>query len=223
MHSGLRASTWVWLGTAAAVIALGFLGFDRWFYEHVSLVLNTEDRPLDRDFYAVTKPFWETWRWVFGSVVGIVTLGVVATILQPRRWAFYLAGLVSIAGTALLANGLQGAIGRLRPNQAASALAFAPPLSQLVSKERVGFPSGEAATAFALACVAARLWPRGKSCFYAAAAFVAVARLVNGAHYPSDVVAGGVLGVLAGGVFFRWLARVGQKGAPPASTGGDVS
>jgi len=109
---------------------------------------------------------------------------------------------------ALLANVAQGAIGRLRPNQAASALTFAPPFSELLTKERVCFPSGEAATAFALACVAARFLPRWRAAFYAIAGLTAAARLVNGAHYVSDVVAGAVFGVVVAGLLFRWLSRL---------------
>ena len=201
-------ATWLWLIAAVVVIVAGFAGFDRWFYEHVSLVLNNEARPLDRGFYAVTKPFWETCRWVFGSPLGVLVLFGGAVFLRPTRWRLYAAGLIGITVAALLANVAQGAIGRLRPNQAASAVTFAPPFSELLTKERVCFPSGEAATAFALACVAAGLLPRWRAAFYAVAGLTAAARLVNGAHYVSDVVAGAVFGVVVAGWLFRWLSRL---------------
>lgn len=201
-----------WAAAAAGVLCIvaGFAGADGWVHQHVSLVLNTEDRPLDRDFYQVTKPFWLFWRYAFGHVLGALGLGVVALILRPRRWPQVLAGALAVTAAALLANLAQGAIGRVRPNQAHDHLAFAPPLSQLFTKDAVSFPSGEAATAFALAWVMTRLFPRWRAAFYAAAVAASAARLVNGAHYLSDLAAGALLGTaLAAGV--HWAADRGLR------------
>jgi membrane-associated phospholipid phosphatase len=58
------------------------------------------------------------------------------------------------------------------------------------------FPSGHTATAFALATVLAMLYPHGRTYFYTLAALVAVQRVAVQAHYPSDVLAGAVIGFL---------------------------
>jgi membrane-associated phospholipid phosphatase len=194
------------VGGALAVIVAGFLGLDRWFYERVSLVLETKDRLGDRDFYTLTKPFWLVCRYAFGyGVAGLA--GYVALLAwNPRTWRTPTAGLLAVLITALAANAAQGAIGRLRPNQAPSHLAFTQPFAELLTKQRVSFPSGEAATALALAYVLARLYPRWKAASYVAGALAAVARLVNGAHYLSDVVAGGLLGALLARLLFRFFA-----------------
>lgn len=212
---------WVWIGCALLLIGAGLAGGDRWFYEHVSRVLNTEDQPLDRDFYTLTKPLWLACRYVFGHVLGALGLCLAVIILQPARWRMVAAAWVIVAGTALLANVAQGAIGRLRPNQAETHLAFTQPFTELLTKERVSFPSGEAATAFALACVLSHLLPRWKAAFYAAATLTAVARLVNGAHYVSDVAAGALLGALLADLTFRWLERrrIGERPNPAAPPG----
>jgi undecaprenyl-diphosphatase len=58
------------------------------------------------------------------------------------------------------------------------------------------FPSGHATTAFSLAAVIAFLWPKA---FWPAVAFaviVSLSRVFLGEHYPTDVTAGAVLGVL---------------------------
>ena len=211
MTPARRLIVGLWIVAALVIIAAGFLGFDRWFYTHVSLVLNTEDRPLDRDFYAVTKPFWIMCRYAFGSLVAGLVLYVVAVVMQPKRWPTFTAALLSVAVAALLANVAQGAIGRLRPNQADSHLAFTKPFAQLLTKERVSFPSGEAATAFALAAVISRLFPRWRAAYYVAAALAGGARLVNGAHYPSDVVAGALFGAVVASMVFELLSRHEQK------------
>ncbi|MFE5816211.1 phosphatase PAP2 family protein [Streptomyces sp. NPDC056479] len=64
------------------------------------------------------------------------------------------------------------------------------------------FPSGHAAAAFGFAAAAAPVWPAAGAVCGAAALMVAAQRVHGGAHYPSDVAAGGVIG-LAGAALVR--------------------
>ncbi len=195
---------WVVSVLALILVVAGFLGADRWFYEHVSQHLNTEERPLDRDFYSLTKPFWLFCRYAFGHVLGGLVIYALVVLLHRRSWAAANAGLAAVLLAALAANLAQPAIGRLRPNQGTTHLAFTQPAFGLGSGDHSSFPSGEAATAFALACVLRRLFPRQTAWFVVAAILAAGSRLVNGAHYLSDVGAGALVGVLiAQGVMSR--------------------
>lgn len=56
------------------------------------------------------------------------------------------------------------------------------------------FPSGHTANAVAAAVALGIVWPRGRLWLLAAAATVAVSRVVVRAHYPSDTAAGALLG-----------------------------
>ncbi len=197
----------LWYVAGALVIVAGFLGLDGWFYRHVSQALNPPDRPLGPSLYISTKAFWLLCRWAFGYGLAALTVCVVLVVLYPARWRAAGAALIAVAVAGLLANVAQGAIGRLRPNQGGDPLAFTQPFAELFSKERVSFPSGEATTAFAAAWVLTRLLPRGRPIFYAAAVLAAIARLANGAHYLSDVVAGALVGVLVASSVFRRLSR----------------
>ncbi|HMN69831.1 MAG TPA: phosphatase PAP2 family protein [Bdellovibrionales bacterium] len=58
------------------------------------------------------------------------------------------------------------------------------------------FPSNHAANVFAGATIMAWYWPRQAKYFYIFAALVAISRPVLGVHYPSDVIAGSLLGII---------------------------
>jgi undecaprenyl-diphosphatase len=62
------------------------------------------------------------------------------------------------------------------------------------------FPSGHAAASFAVAAVVARHFPRWARFAYGVAGLIAVARVVRGSHFATDVAAGVVLGTLVGSV-----------------------
>jgi undecaprenyl-diphosphatase len=82
------------------------------------------------------------------------------------------------------------------------------------------FPSGHAARAFLIAVLAMALGPAGLAIgLWIWAPLVSLARVAMGVHYVSDVVAGSILGVIAGlvasrmsGPFLAWLTRL--IGAP---------
>jgi membrane-associated phospholipid phosphatase len=78
----------------------------------------------------------------------------------------------------------------------------------------VGYVSGHAAVAFALATVLAPSLPRPwRPVAFGLASVVAVARLYSGAHLPLDSVGGAGLGVLTG-TLARWAFGLGGEGLP---------
>jgi undecaprenyl-diphosphatase len=77
------------------------------------------------------------------------------------------------------------------------------------------FPSGPAATAYACATVLATLAPRWRGLFFLLAALIALSRVYNGLHYPTDVLAGSALGVLVGLAVLR-LSKRGWRLRPAA-------
>jgi membrane-associated phospholipid phosphatase len=201
---------WPFVLLAGLLILVGFLGLDRVFYEQVSLRLNTE-YPLDRDFYAVTRPFWLVVRVAFAYGVGGAGAYALIFVLHRERWRAANRMLIAVLVPVVLAFVLEGIIGRLRPNQADSHLAFAPPFSALFQthQRKVCFPSGEATMAFALAGVLARLFPRSTVAFYVLGGLASVSRLINGAHYLSDVAAGALLGFFCARAIYTYLSTSG--------------
>jgi undecaprenyl-diphosphatase len=88
------------------------------------------------------------------------------------------------------------------------------------------FPSGHAATAGAVACALTLLFPRWAALWLGAGALVAASRVVVGAHYPGDVVAGFWFGAvvalaLAGARWFRDAVAGADPRHPPFGKGGE--
>lgn len=65
------------------------------------------------------------------------------------------------------------------------------------------FPSGHSVTSFALAYVCAVAYPRWTVVWYAVATLVAMSRIYLASHFPSDVIAGAAVGLLAGWIVCR--------------------
>lgn len=62
--------------------------------------------------------------------------------------------------------------------------------------DRFSFPSGHTASAFALARLLSAFYPVSSIPCYAFASLVGISRVHNGVHYPGDVIAGCILGML---------------------------
>lgn len=77
-------------------------------------------------------------------------------------------------------------------------------------------PSGHATTAFSVLAAFGCLWPRARTAFLVYALLIVVSRIVVLAHFPSDVIAGGVVGT-AGALLVRHyfaLRRLGFSIGP---------
>lgn len=155
---------------------------------------------------------------VFGLYWCTLIFAVVATFVHPLKWkagAFLLLATV-VSGV----NGLiKWIVGRTRPfkldvmdaDGQLKALPFQLSpfrggIRGLAESKNLCFPSGHAALAFATAAALAMLWPRAKwRCLaFLAAAFVAVERVSENAHWLSDTVAAAALGI--GGVhLIHWI------------------
>jgi membrane-associated phospholipid phosphatase len=78
----------------------------------------------------------------------------------------------------------------------------------------VSFPSGHTTTAFALATALTLLWPRYAAGYFLLALAIGASRVLANAHWVSDVLAGGLVGV---GVTLYLDALFRANGAAPAA------
>jgi undecaprenyl-diphosphatase len=77
------------------------------------------------------------------------------------------------------------------------------------SAKFASFPSGHTTTSFAAAIILSMILPRHKPWFLLAAALVGISRIVLDVHYPSDVIAGALLGVAVAFGVGNWLESRG--------------
>lgn len=69
------------------------------------------------------------------------------------------------------------------------------------------FPSGHAAVSIAVARAVGRAYPEARAVAYGGAAAVGFIQVLRGAHFPSDVIAGALIGVVAEAVTNTLAAR----------------
>ena len=77
------------------------------------------------------------------------------------------------------------------------------------------FPSGHTSTSFACAYVISRLAPRLTVFVFVLAALIGFSRIYVGVHYPLDVLAGAVLGVVVAKALLTLLAALRRSPRVP--------
>lgn len=164
--------------------------------------------------------------WVLIPSLIVLLLALIAVRLVPRglyRRATHELALVAgfifvgVGLPGLLVNVLKRIFGRARPELFADSGVFQ---FQHVFNDWIfqSFPSGHATTAIGTAFVVGFMAPRFFRLILLIAAMTGVSRIVIGMHYPTDVVAGFVIGMLGayavrnGFAKCRWLFAVTGEG-----------
>lgn len=152
--------------------------------------------------------------WVSAMGAGLLDAAMAATLMaiglltrRPREIGAGRLGLLAVITGSLSVQVLKHLFCRSRPLVAKAGQFFAefPCLGK--GSGVVSFPSGHSATAFALAYVLSRAYPKGACIFYGLASLVALSRIYLAKHFPSDVVAGAAIGLLAGSIVYRFAPR----------------
>jgi len=138
-----------------------------------------------------------------GETLILLSVGVFLVGYAWKREAFRQAGIDSLVAHAVAGIAVQipkHIIGRPRPRFThQDAFEYGPSIQGGLD----AFPSGHATASFAVAAVFARYVPRMAWLWYGAASYVGLCRFLRGSHFPTDVIAGAVLGFLVGYVCAR--------------------
>lgn len=152
-------------------------------------------------------PWANTIRF-FGTYYAVMILTAILLLARKLTWRTA-AALLLCSATAAAGDVIKWIVGRSRPVTATgllpSAMDFVP-----FSKREPGnaMPSGHAMLAFATAACLAWYYPKWAPLFYFLAALVAIERVMEVAHYPSDVVAAAGIGIILSQTCMRALLRL---------------
>lgn len=211
-HPPVRIGLWAAAIVVVEAVSIGWV--DRPLAAYFREGAGTSWRP----FFEPVGPFGLALPYllVFGAAFALLRGGSSLPLFEP--WAARMRAAARIPAlffTAVAASGiavdvLKVIVGRPRPK-----LLFARGDYEFswigLGADHWSFPSGHAATAAALAAALWCLWPRPLLLYVIGAALVAASRVVMDAHYLSDVVMGGVIGVLTA----RAVATAVARGGPP--------
>ncbi|MBN3564798.1 phosphatase PAP2 family protein [Aliamphritea spongicola] len=132
-------------------------------------------------------------RWTsrLGDGVAYLLAGLLLFWLEPVSGPDFLqAGLITFAIEVPLFLSLKQLIKRNRPCDYLSDITPA-----IQPADRFSFPSGHAAAAFAFASVLSIYYPGLSEAAFAVAGLIGLSRVLLGVHYPTDILAGALLGI----------------------------
>lgn len=112
---------------------------------------------------------------------------------------------VAVAAPGLFVTTVKRMIGRARPLVGGSLDPYLfEPFNWTASF--ASLPSGHATTAFSVLAAFGSIWPRGRTILLIYALLILASRVLVTAHYPTDVVAGALVGVFGVLIVRRWFA-----------------
>ena len=203
---GLGEKRW-WIAVIGAILCL-LVAFP---FDHELSVLAQSLPKVLLDVLAQFTPYGESaWILIPAGVLYVITVPLALLVrwklMRTILWQFaalYAFIFVGVGLPSLFAAIIKRFVGRGRPMQFDQTGLFGFKFN-LWDWTYQSFPSGHSTTAFALAAVLGFVSPRW---FYPAlllAAGIALSRVTEGVHYPSDIIAGAIVGLL-GAYAVRWL------------------
>ncbi len=142
---------------------------------------------------------------------GVFCAFVLATIwfFDPPRRKMTLFILTSVLLAVSISTSIKHLVERPRPATVAG-LETDVDESMFSRSELQSFPSGHTTMAFALASSLALLYPHARGYLFTLATLVGLQRIIKQAHYPTDVIAGAMIGVLSVYLVSLLLARISR-------------
>jgi undecaprenyl-diphosphatase len=196
------------IGTAAtiAAVAAAMIFLDAWSVAHHRAI----PAWIVAFFKAVTD-FGKSGWFLWPTGLMLVALAAIASPRLGRTANLVLISLAvrigfvfaAVALPSLFATIVKRVIGRARPLRGDSELVFTPFAWRA---DFTSLPSGHSTTAFAAAVALGALFPRARVWCWAYAGIIALSRVGITTHYPSDVIAGAVVGAFGALLVRTWFA-----------------
>lgn len=134
-----------------------------------------------------------------------ITIGIIQKDAALKQKGLYMAG--SFAANAVITHTLKAVINRKRPVEKD------PSFTTVVSAGSRSFPSGHTSEAFAMATAVTLSFPKWYVAVpaYSFASLVGYSRMYLGVHYPSDVIAGAIVGSSSAWLSFKLQQKLLQR------------
>ena len=185
---------------------------DLWFYSYfIELSENNTGAFLKEFFKEITRVGKSSWYLTI-SVIGFILLYVntkfklVETKTDDKFTKFFVSSFFYILAVGIITQIAKHIIGRPRPNYTNFENVFDFKFFSVESSFH-SFPSGHSSTIFIVCFILVVTFPKLKYFFYFLASIVALSRVVVGAHFFTDIVAGAILALL----FFKILNNLIEK------------
>ncbi|MGH4050019.1 MAG: phosphatase PAP2 family protein [Clostridium sp.] len=140
-----------------------------------------------------------------GGVIWIIIIVMLLINKKYRKIGFMALGAL-VLSTILGEEILKNVVRRIRPSENISAMDL------LISKPlSYSFPSGHTTSSFAVAGVLVRYFKRYAVAFLGLASLIGFSRLYLYVHYPTDILAGIVLGLLCSAIIIHLFDKTNHK------------
>lgn len=136
-------------------------------------------------------------------IVGALLLCIIGKFVNKKMYESGKVLFISLISAGIVVQVIKHLIGRARPRLTDNLVFIGPSIRGGYDS----FPSGHTTLAFCFAYILSRYYPRYKALFYGFAVLIGLERIEDMAHFPSDVLMGAVVGMLAGKAVSAFISR----------------
>jgi undecaprenyl-diphosphatase len=125
-------------------------------------------------------------------IIGALLLYLIGKYVNRKFYNVGMSLLIGLVTSGIVVQIVKHLIGRARPRITDSLVIIGPTFRGSYDS----FPSGHTAMAFCLACILSHYFPAYRIPFYLFAILEGLARIDGTSHFPSDVLAGAIVGIV---------------------------
>lgn len=131
-------------------------------------------------------------------ILGALMLYVAGNFFGQKMYVVGKSLFIGLLSSGIVVQVMKHLVGRARPRLTSDSIFIGPSFRSGYDS----FPSGHTALVFCLGYILSRYFPKYKVVFYMFASIVALDRVEDFAHFPSDILAGAVTGLIVAKILY---------------------